>query len=126
MPTNSEKDRRNYSRITFDAPAKLTLPSGETIETAIHDLSLKGIMLEIDTGNKLENGAYRLLLTLSDDICIEMDISLSHQEVKYAGFICDYIDVDSMTHLRRLVELNMGDVTLLDREFHQLGSQAKK
>lgn len=126
MQTNSEKDRRNYSRITFDAPAKLTLPSGETIETAIHDLSLKGIMLEIDTGNKLENGAYRLLLTLSDDICIEMDISLSHQEVKYAGFICDYIDVDSMTHLRRLVELNMGDVTLLDREFHQLGRQAKK
>ncbi len=118
-------ERRNYSRVTFDAPASLTLPSGEVIVTKVHDLSLKGVMLDIDTGNKLANGSYQLSLALSEDICIKMDISLSHQEVDHAGFICDYIDVDSMTHLRRLVELNMGDVSLLDREFHQLGSQLK-
>lgn len=126
MQINSDNERRNFSRITFDAPAKITLPDGEAIETAVLDLSLKGVMLEIDTGNKLQNGSYHLMLLLSDDVCIEMDISLSHQEVKCAGFICDYIDVDSMTHLRRLVELNTGDVTLLDREFHQLGNQLKR
>ncbi len=125
MSEANSNERRSFSRVTFDAPAKLTLPTGEIIETKIHDLSLKGVMLEINTGNKLENGSYQLTLTLSEDICINMDISLSHQEVSHAGFICDYIDVDSMTHLRRLVELNMGDVSLLDREFHQLGSQLK-
>ncbi len=125
MSEANSTERRNYSRITFDAPAKLTLPSGETIETQIHDLSLKGAMLDIETGNKLKNGSYHLVLTLSEDICIKMEISLSHQEVNHAGFICDFIDVDSMTHLRRLVELNMGDVSLLDREFHQLGNQLK-
>lgn len=125
MSENNIAERRNFSRVTFDAPAKLILPTKETIETTIHDLSLKGVMLNIDTGNKLPNGSYHLSLVLSDEVNIEMEISLSHQEVNHAGFICDYIDVDSMTHLRRLVELNMGNVDLLDREFHQLGSQLK-
>lgn len=125
MSEANYNERRNFSRVTFDAPANLTLPAGEVIETKIHDLSLKGVMLDIDTGNKLINGSYQLCLTLSEDISIKMEISLSHQEVNHAGFICDHIDVDSMTHLRRLVELNMGDVSLLDREFHQLGSQMK-
>jgi len=32
------------------------------------------------------------------------------------------IDVDSMTHLRRLIELNLGDPTLLERELKALVS----
>ena len=30
------------------------------------------------------------------------------------------IDLDSITHLRRLVELNSGDAAMLERELHTL------
>ena len=33
---------------------------------------------------------------------------------------CREIDLDSVTHLRRLVALNLGDETLAEREFAQL------
>jgi hypothetical protein len=29
---------------------------------------------------------------------------------------CDQMDIDSMTHLRRLVEMNLGDTDMLERE----------
>jgi len=32
------------------------------------------------------------------------------------GLSCREIDLDSITHLRRLVALNLGDEALLDRE----------
>ena len=36
------------------------------------------------------------------------------------GIHCESIDVDSMTHLRRLVEYNLGDVELVNRDFDEL------
>ena len=36
------------------------------------------------------------------------------------GLQCESIDLDSITHLRRLVELNAGDPALLDRELSSL------
>ena len=37
------------------------------------------------------------------------------------GMVCRHIDVDSISHLRRLVELNLGDEALLERELAALG-----
>jgi hypothetical protein len=36
------------------------------------------------------------------------------------GLRCDRLDVDSMSHLRRLVELNLGDPALLERDLQSL------
>ena len=38
----------------------------------------------------------------------------------YFGLICRNLDIDSATHLRRLVELNLGDPKLLERELSAL------
>ena len=40
--------------------------------------------------------------------------------VVLAGLHCLAIDIDSVTHLRRLVELNLGDPALLEREVSAL------
>ena len=37
------------------------------------------------------------------------------------GLRCVDIDLDSITHLRRLVELNLGETELLERELSALG-----
>jgi len=38
------------------------------------------------------------------------------------GIRCESIDLDSISHLRRLVELNLGDPELLNRELSALVS----
>jgi hypothetical protein len=43
-----------------------------------------------------------------------------HVEGRHVGLRCESIDLDSITHLRRLVELNSGDPGLLDRELGSL------
>jgi hypothetical protein len=50
-----------------------------------------------------------------------MDVTVAHCESEHVGFHCDHIDIDSITHLRRLVELNLGDPELLERELSALG-----
>ncbi|MBC7183294.1 MAG: PilZ domain-containing protein, partial [Marinobacter sp.] len=51
---------------------------------------------------------------------IVMAVELRHIEPHRLGFKCQYIDLDSATHLKRLVELNLGDQALLEREFAHL------
>ncbi|VAX04921.1 hypothetical protein MNBD_GAMMA20-584, partial [hydrothermal vent metagenome] len=43
-----------------------------------------------------------------------------HSENDHIGFRCEHIDLESISHLRRLVELNLGDAKLLDRELSAL------
>ena len=49
-----------------------------------------------------------------------MEARVVHVEGRYAGLRCLAIDLDSVTHLRRLVELNLGDPALLERELSAL------
>ena len=43
-----------------------------------------------------------------------------HIDSQHIGLRCDSIDLDSITHLRRLVELNSGDPSMLEREISAL------
>lgn len=45
---------------------------------------------------------------------------MAHCNGEQAGLLCLTIDIDSVTHLRRLVELNLGDTDLLERELSHL------
>jgi hypothetical protein len=45
-----------------------------------------------------------------------MALTVSHVVDNNAGFKCKHIDMDSITELWRLVELNLGDNDLLKRD----------
>ncbi len=62
----------------------------------------------------------RLKLALADDAAILMQGTVAHVDGRKMGLRCDSIDIDSITHLRRLVELNAGDPDLLERELAAL------
>ena len=49
-----------------------------------------------------------------------MSLTFSHEENNTLGFKCQHIDIDSMTHLKRLVELNVGSDDILMRELEFL------
>ncbi len=115
------EERRKHSRIAFQAPASLVFPD-RTIDTVVIDLSLKGALVRLPASTSVQDQAIcKLHVHLNethDDI--GMDARVVHNEGRYAGLRCLTIDLDSVTHLRRLVELNLGDPALLERELSAL------
>ncbi len=60
------------------------------------------------------------IIELNEDARVQMQVELRHEEPDRLGFICLYIDLDSMSHLHRLVELNVADSTEMMRELREL------
>lgn len=119
---SEEKPQRRFTRIPFDAGVRLSI--GDRVwHSELIDLSLKGALIaqpeNWEAGN--EQGRYRLELQLDGDVVIAMDVSVAHEEARHLGLRCEDIDLDSITHLRRLVELNLGNPNLLERELASLG-----
>lgn len=113
-------ERRNFWRAVFHSPVRLTT-AGRTFSAQLLDISLKGALLETDAAWQGKPGDQcRLSLELAPGATIAMDADVMHVEGPHLGLRCRTIDVDSITHLRRLVELNSGDAGLLDREFSSL------
>lgn len=118
---STKTDQRQFSRVPFDASATLT-NSQHHWETELLDLSLKGALVRrpVDWSGFVGND-YRLHVHLAEDVEVDMDVTVAHVEDDRVGLTCRDIDVDSVTHLRRLLELNLGNADLLDRELAALG-----
>lgn len=116
-----QEEQRRFTRIPFDAAAVLTC--GDRAWTCeLIDLSLKGALVRKPADWAGASGtACQLTLTLDEEVRIRMDVSVAHIEEQQIGLACQDIDLDSITHLRRLVELNLGDSHLLERELMALG-----
>ncbi len=116
---------RRFLRSVFQAPARLNL-AGHMREVQLLDLSLKGALVDLGVALPCAVGTRgRLRLSLSPTTFIAMDIAVSRVQGSRLGLQCLHIDLDSVTHLRQLVEHNMQDPALLGRELAVLiGSQA--
>lgn len=114
-------ERRHYSRIAFHSPAQLILPEG-SIDVVVVDLSLKGALVRLPANTHVQEGAPCTLRVRLDEMGdqIRMETRVTHVAGHYAGLSCHNIDLDSVTHLRRLVELNLGSEELLERELAAL------
>jgi hypothetical protein len=51
-----------------------------------------------------------------------METIVVHSQQDSLGLRCEKIDIESASHLRRLLELNMGDAELLSRELDELSN----
>lgn len=117
---NDSADRRRFWRAAFQAEVNLAGGAGATPAELI-DISLKGALVTVPPQWQGRPGdSAQLALRLADDTEIAMDVVVSHVEGRRVGLRCNDIDLDSITHLRRLVELNAGDPALLDRELAAL------
>jgi len=88
------------------------------------DISLKGVLLQLPDGHKPQAGMPCLVkLPLGGDeagLVIAMAGELAHVEGAHAGVLCRSIDLESITHLRRLIEVNLGDAAASERELKAL------
>lgn len=113
-------DKRRYTRVPFDADVHLDVADSH-FETELVDISLKGLLVVTPEANTLRGGdACSATLLLGDELGIRMDCMVMHVTGDRAGLRIDRIDMESFAHLRRLLELNLGDPDLLDRELSGL------
>lgn len=114
-------ENRQYSRISFRAEAHISLPTGEFPVTLL-DISLKGALVRLEAPVYIALGSHCTLQVALDDIgdTIRMAVTVVHHQGGRYGLACREIDLDSVTHLRRLVALNLGDEALLERELSVL------
>ncbi|WP_027897236.1 PilZ domain-containing protein [Zestomonas thermotolerans] len=118
---DSQPERRRFQRVAFDADTQLC-QAGRCWPVVLHDLSLKGLLVEWPAGWAGDADApFAVRIALSAEVVVQMEVRLAHSRDGLLGFECRAIDLDSLSHLRRLVELNLGDARLLDRELAALG-----
>lgn len=116
--------RRRFTRIHFQSKARFRINTS-SCECEVCDLSLKGAMIEVPAGVAVASGAAGTLeLRLDEEeTIVRMEGTIVHAKDGRIGLACREIDLDSITHLRRLIELNLGDPQLLNREFSALLDQ---
>lgn len=113
-------ERRRFTRFAFDARAELT-QAEQRWSVQVIDLSLKGLLVQKpDNFSADSEQPFKVNLHLSGYTEVFMEVQLSHDQDGQLGFVCQHIDIDSISHLRRLIELNLGNEALLERELAAL------
>ena len=116
------REKRDYLRVPFNCHSKIIIVD-RCYACELIDISLRGVLLEIDPAEDIGLGSlcHIDIAFASCDIHLKFDAQLLHREEKHYGFKIESLDVDSLTHLRRLLELNYGDADEIDQElFHWL------
>lgn len=114
-------ERRRFSRILYQVPATITQGTLE-LESSVQDLSLHGVLLQCNSCSKLnESLPITVRFTLNEsDIEIQLEASIISTNNTSMRLRIEHLDIDSISHLKRLVELNVGDDSLLHRELEYL------
>ena len=120
-------EKRHFSRIPFQAQVHITHTNAdgtlESWDTSLMDISLNGALVaQPDNWQSSASGKYLMALDLpNSSVEIKMEVTIAHIGDGRIGLQCQHIDLDSITHLRRLVELNLGNTSLLNRQLGSLG-----
>jgi hypothetical protein len=120
------EEHRRFRRIPFEAQAVIR-HGQDRWEAQLLDISLKGALLTWPTGWRGGIGDPLELELIFDKgaLVLRMATAVAHCDANHLGLHCLHIDLDSMVHLRRLVELNLGDTSQLNRELSALGTPVK-
>lgn len=116
-----ENSKRRFDRVAFDAECELHMSGKPPAVVELHDISLKGALVEskgdlpIDLADEAE-----LVLYLSNEVMIRMPSVLRSKRGLLYGFEVSKLDLDSVAHLRRLIELNLGSEELVHRNLEAL------
>ena len=116
-------ERRRFSRIIYQAPA--LIEQGDSVmQATIQDLSLHGLRLQTEDAQSLD---------LSLPVEVGFSFTQSEQVMQLrAGIVLitgneirlkiNNIDLESISQLKRFIELNVGNDELLHRELEHLAN----
>lgn len=115
-------ERRRFRRFPIEGTVRLYSPNAMW-NSGLIDLSLRGVLIEKPADWTGATGQfYRLDVRLEGGVMIGMGTKLERICEDTLAFACERIDLDSFARLKRLVELNLGNTELLNRELGALGA----
>lgn len=115
-------ERRRFRRFPIEGTVRLYSPKAMWAAELI-DLSLRGVLIARPADwNGESGGRYRLDVRLEGGVVIGMGGSLARVCEHELAFACEKIDLDSFAKLKRMVELNLGNTEILNRELSVLGT----
>jgi len=120
LNTSSLAERRSYNRIPFNA--EILMQCGhEEWSCNLLDISLKGMLVEPPENLDIDIGQpCGVALFLGEDVSIHARVNIMRNDMGNWGLKWLQIDVSSLQHLRRLIELNTNNPAMLMRELSDL------
>ncbi|MFP4273297.1 MAG: PilZ domain-containing protein [Halothiobacillaceae bacterium] len=119
---------RMFKRVEFHAPAQVTCEGDLVLDAEVMDISLKGVLLQAISPAQAPQVGQTCMIRLhlaedADDASTRIDmisvVRNSHDDLFGAQW--KDIELDDLTRLRRLLELNLGDDgEAIERELGQL------
>ncbi len=114
-------ERRQYQRVSFTTSIEVELAAHHH-QATLADISLKGALILLPSGVQPGAGTpCRLRIRLDDgetELVFEGEIAHAHGQS--AGMTFTRYNLESITHLRRLLELNSADPDRVLTEFFTL------
>lgn len=118
-------ERRKFSRVVFSGHCSLSEEISNEMkiwQTELLDISLNGaLVLRPELWHDKNDLPIQLNLQLEgSDVMLEIGGVVCHQEEGLLGIKFLTLSLDSISHLKRLIQLNLADEELLHREISQL------
>ena len=110
-------ERRNFQRVPFATQAEINC-SGKKYHGELLDISLQGALvlykgtIPLEEGNRCELSIH----LLDSEVTLQFEADILHRRENRFGFKFVSEDTETATHLRRLLELNIGSSEAIDRE----------
>ncbi|MDY0291581.1 MAG: PilZ domain-containing protein [Desulfuromonadaceae bacterium] len=121
-------EKRRYARVNFIDDIEI-IHADTRYPGVVTDISMKGVLIKLDEipSGKVDSDMWLIRLCLAKDVQIVVQAQPSHFDYIHpaVGFSFTAIDVDSMAHLRRLLELNTGNANQIERELKQMVEDMK-
>ena len=119
--TIDSSERRKFTRFSFEGECQLEFDN-TSYRADLLDISLKGVLISIpDSFDRGIGDTSDAKISLNNNnLEVSMRVEVAHVGEAGIGLKCLHIDIDSISHLRRLVELNLGTEEALQRELVNL------
>jgi hypothetical protein len=120
------QERRDFSRMPMHRSAWIEV-GGAAVACTLADLSLRGALVRLPRATDAPPGAACTLVIVLDGglDAIRMRGTVAHREEQTLGMRCRELDVESIFHLRRLLQAHLGEERLLHREMEALLARAR-
>jgi len=118
--STQDNEQRRFTRVTF--VSHIVLQKGdEKWKGTVVDISFNGVLISCDgdinlTKNTDTADIVNAFIHFENDECITAKLELAHHHGKLYGFSLYEIDSDSLTHLRNIIEHNLTDSSICERE----------
>lgn len=121
------RERRRFTRLPFYAAGHI-IHNGTRYDFSLQDISLKGALIRLQEGAASSalplDSRFTFVLELpASEADIEAGATAVHRDGPTVGLEFTMIDLDSITLLRRLLELNSGSPEHIKHELRLFGSE---